>query len=132
MFYRPHSRFLTIVDGPSMTKQSHKDECDIHNILSQFKRTGIISHIKQSGATFDDLPSDIDFQTSLHTVMEAERQFSLLPAKVRARFGNDPSQLLAALQDPNLATELRELGILKPLPVQTVEVTPTAGPEATS
>lgn len=126
MFYRPHSRYITTIDGPSMTKQSHKDECDIHNILSQFKRTGIMTHVKNSGAKFDDLPSDIDFQTSLHTVMEAERQFSLLPSKVRAHYGNDPVQLLAALHDPSRAEELRGFGILNALPE------PSPAPEPTT
>lgn len=125
MFYRPHPRVTSNTTGESMTKQSHKDECDIHNILSQFKRTGIITHVKNSGARFDDLPSDIDFQTSLHTVMEAERQFFLLPSKVRAHYSNDPAQLLAALSDPSKAEELRNFGILKAVAESASAVPPT-------
>lgn len=117
MFYRQHPRHPTLVVGPSMTKQSHKDECDIYNILNQFKRTGIITHIKQSGARFEDLPSDLDFQMALQTIMDAESNFALLPSKIRAQYDNDPAKLLAALQDPSQHKELRELGIMKPLPI---------------
>lgn len=115
-FYRPHPRVTVDVGTESMTKQSFKDECDIHKILKQYQRTGIITHIKSSGARFDDLPSDVDFQSALNTVMEAENAFALLPSSVRASFNNSPAALLAALEDPKRHAELRELGILQPLP----------------
>lgn len=114
MFYRPHARVVAPVGEVSMTKQSMKAECDINNILSQYKKTGMITHIKNNAPLYVDLPDAIDYQTSLNILMQADVAFAALPSKVRDRFGNDPERFLAAFSDPALLPELRELGLLKP------------------
>lgn len=96
-----------------ITKQSHKSECDINNILSQFKRTGIINHITSSTPNYSDLPSDLDFQEALNIQIQADAAFDALPSVVRRYFDNDPSGLLQALGDPEQHPKLRELGILR-------------------
>lgn len=116
MFYRNHSR-VTVNTGPIvMTQQHHKDACDINNILKQYQRTGIISHVQAARPTYEDLPSDLDFQSALSLVSEASEAFDALPSKVRHHFNNDPSLFLAAFQDPRQADQLREFGLLNPLP----------------
>lgn len=97
-----------------MTKQSHKDECDIYRILNQYQRTGIITHVQKARARYDDLPDSMDYQQSLHIIMEAEQAFSALPAKVRAHFDNDPGAFLQSFADPKQHDTLREFGLLKP------------------
>lgn len=114
MFRKRASVALDFSDDPGLTKQSHKDECDINNILAQFKRTGIVRHINERQGLYVDLPSDIDLQQSLAIVRKAEKAFSELPSKVRDRFNNDPGKLLAAIQNPDMHEELRGLGLLKP------------------
>ncbi|AXH73237.1 MAG: internal scaffolding protein [Microviridae sp.] len=125
-FYRPHKRSDTwftnettnaitgeVTQLPSMTKQSFVDQCDINNILKQFKLTGQITHIKanaQQGA-YLDLPDDLDFQSSMHIVQQAEAAFSTLPSKLRTRFENDPAQFLAFMADPRNAEEAVALGL---------------------
>lgn len=96
-----------------ITKQSFKDECDINNILSQFKRTGIIQHITQHQPQYQDLPDELDYQTSLNLMMTASNAFSTLPSVVRAYFDNDPARLLRALHDPDMRDKLTELGVLR-------------------
>lgn len=123
-FYRPHSRvtfgneLLDPATGeisypPSRTKQSMVAECDINNILKQYKRTGMIAHINAQAAQgqYIDLPSDQDFQESLNIVMRAEESFATLPSKVRARFGNDPQEFLAFMADPANQDEMISLGL---------------------
>lgn len=115
MFYRRNRVRVPLDCGTqTITKQSHKDECDIHNILKQFQRTGILDHVSRNSGRFEDLPSDVDYQTSLNSVMAAQDAFNALPAKVRAHFGNDPVAFLAAFNDPDQAEQLREFGLLKP------------------
>lgn len=97
-----------------MTKQSHKDECDIYRILNQYQRTGIITHVQSARPTYTDLPDHLDYQQSLHILMEAEETFAALPARVRAHFDNDPGAFLAAFSDPSQESTLREFGFLKP------------------
>lgn len=114
-FRHPHKRVTVNTGSFTHTKQSCKDECDIHKILSQYKKTGILTHINSARPNYTDLPSSSDYQTALNTIIEAENCFSDLPAVVRDRFGNDPETFLKAFGDPKMADELRELGLLRPV-----------------
>lgn len=117
-FFIEHKRRFAAHDNTEMTKQAHKDECDINRILKQYSKTGIINHIRQGEPVFADLPDPLDFQEALSVVSSAQAAFSELPALVRARFDNNPAALLEALNDPAMWPELRELGILKPDPYE--------------
>lgn len=123
-FYRPHSPVdqdnteLDLKTGkrvtvPSMARQEFKEQCDINNILKQFKKTGIVQHINaqaQQGA-YEDLPDPMEYQDALNAVMAAEDSFASLPSKVRTRFDNDPTKFLDFMQDPKNAEEMYDLGL---------------------
>ena len=102
-FYRPHKRVTfdntkldlktgELVEVPSMTKQEFVAECDINNIIKQYSATGQMKHISARAAQgqYLDLPDDLDFQTSLEIVRQAQEAFATLPSGTRARFENDP------------------------------------------
>lgn len=128
-FYRPHPRVQLDCGDELITKQNHKQECDINHILKQYQRTGIINHITQLQPTFQDLPDQIDYQESLNLIMDAQQTFDALPAKVRAEFDNDPARFLAAFTDPAKEDYLRENGFLKPKePASAVPATSIAAP----
>lgn len=112
MFYRKHKRVFAPVGTRSRTKQSHKDECDINNILRQYQRTGIITHVRNARGTYEDLPSGVDFQAAMNTILEAEAAFENLPAAVRDHFANDPQRFLAAFQDEKQRPALEEFGLI--------------------
>lgn len=124
--YRPHDRAATwytgemtdpetgeVVIPPTRTKQSFVAECDINNILKQYKKTGIISHINAAAAkgTYQDLPDQVDYQEALNTVIRAEESFATLPSAVRDRFGNDPAEFMAFMADPKNIDEAISLGL---------------------
>lgn len=119
--YQPHSRFGDFNNTdpktgevyPSMTKQSFVAECDINNILKQFKLTGQITHINEQARTgvYADLPDPIEFQDALSIVENAERAFASLPSVQRARWDNDPEKFLQFMQDPKNAEEIYRLGL---------------------
>lgn len=128
-FYRPHPRVQEkgelvnpktgeVEIPPSMTKQEFARECDINNVIKAFKTHGMFTHVNAKAAqgAYQDLPDSVDFQESLHTIMVAEQAFMSLPAKVRDRFGQDPAQFLAFMQDPANLKEARELGLVHPEP----------------
>lgn len=125
-FYRPHARVAFSCGDELITKQSHKAECDIHNILKQYQRTGIITHVQNARPTYEDLPDSMDYQQSLNLIMEADEAFMNLPSKVRDHFKNDPGLFLAAFSDPSQRQTLTDFGLLQapssspPLPVAPV------------
>lgn len=127
-FYRPHTRSATWYTGqlvnhvtgevftpPSRTKQEFAQEADINNILKQYKLTGQIQHISAKAAlgAYTDLPDPVDFQDSLNMVIQAENSFATLPAHVRARFGNDPTEFLVFMSNPANQDEIIKMGLAK-------------------
>jgi len=130
-FYRPHRRVTEdnlhsdpvtgeLVPMPSMTKQEFQYECDINNVIKQFKPHHMQQMLAQNLASgmYVDLPEAYDYQDALHLVKEAERQFLSVPSKVRERFGHDPAAFLAFTQNPDNLEEMRQLGLAKPAPVE--------------
>jgi len=93
-----------------ITKQSHKDECDINVIVRRAHRAGEWPP-NQKKPSYGDFSAVPDFQEAMNLVLRAEEQFASLPAAVRDRFSNDPARFLAFANDPNSAEEMIRLGL---------------------
>lgn len=106
---------------PSLTQQQFQRECDINYIVKQNEATGLITHVNNRPGNFGDFSNNLDYQDALNRVAEAQASFMALPADVRARFQNDPAELLAFVSDPRNADEAIKLGIVNP-------ITPTPAP----
>lgn len=146
-FYRPHARvpytgeIVNPVTGevtvpPSMTKQSFVEECDINNVLREYSQSGQLRHISQRAeqGMYTDLPDNTDFQEALNIVLEGQKAFDSLPAKVRNRFNNDPAAFLEFMADPANQDEAIKLGLATdnrppPEPTTPAPAPPPARPE---
>ena len=116
-----YGEFITQVDcseDEDMTKQSMKDECDINNILAQYAKTGLLTPVTQTPGSFVDVSEVGDYREAIHNVREADRLFMQLPSAVRTRFENDPAQFLDFATEESNMDELREMGLLPPLPIE--------------
>lgn len=100
----------------TMAKQAFKDECDINTIMAKYKSTGLIDHVKNVQGSYGDFTSVQDYQLSLNQVIEAQDAFEQLPAKIRARFNNDPSHLMSFISDEDNYDEALKLGLIDPKP----------------
>ena len=98
-------------EEPSLTQQHFKDETDINNILRQFNITGLLPESPLS-PRYGDFTGIGDYHTALNAVIAAEDEFAALPAQIRARFENDPAQLIDFLADENNRSEAENLGLL--------------------
>lgn len=124
---RERSDFNTICFPPvGLTKQCFADECDIGNIMARFDKTGLIEHVNKFQGDYGDFTGAQEYQESLNQVMAAEDMFMSLPAKVRAKFENDPGQFLDFVGNPDNLSEMVDLGLANPVsaPVEAV-VEPT-------
>ena len=97
--------------GESMTQQQFKAECEVNNILAKYKRTGMLSHIQKHQGNFGDFSSIEDYQSSLGKLMQAQQSFESLPSELRAKFENDPAQLISFLSDEKNNAEAIKLGL---------------------
>lgn len=95
------------------TKQQFKDECDINNIMKKYERNLLLDHVNRFNGQYADVTGDVDYQTALNTIISAEEAFFSIPAKIRARFENDPQRFLEFVSDPSNREELGKMGLLK-------------------
>lgn len=112
--------FACAVDDDK-TQQSFKDEVDINTIVKRFGLTGQLpdDFSMPMQGDFADVP---DFQTALNLVISAQEEFMKVPAEVRARFANDPGELMAFLGDAKNRDEAIKLGLVVPPPEKTRDV----------
>ena len=95
---------------PTLTIQEAKDECDINVILERFGQ-GVPIPVNVKTPMQGDFTGVTDYQSSLNMILEANSAFMEMPAKVRARFENDPQQFLDFVSDPVNQDEAIALGI---------------------
>lgn len=102
-------------EAPSLTKQSMSDDCDINAIMARFEKTGVLTSVNESSPRYGEYADVVDYDESLRIVMDAQEAFADLPAKVRAKFENDPGQFLDFVGNPANAEEMVTLGLSKPV-----------------
>lgn len=126
--YVVHDRVTIRTPEKTLAQQSMKDECDINQILAKGQETGLIRHVRDNPGRYLDLPGEMDFQAALNLVHSAEQLFLSLPSSLRTRFQNNPAEYLAFCENPENEAEMRELGLLDPLPATPEGPEPDAGP----
>ncbi len=104
-------RCRLIIKGKSKTKQAHKDECDVNKIIAKYRKTGVLTHLKNNPQNFEFAPN-LDFQESLEYVEKAREQFMELPATIRNKFQNNPADFVAFVENPENKSEMIEMGLL--------------------
>lgn len=126
--YVPHIPVKMEITGPSLAKQSFRDECDINTIMAKYQKTGLIDHVNQFRGDYADLPSSMDYHEALSRQIEAKEAFESLPSGIRTKFDNDPGKFLAFVEDDNNEDELVEMGLAH-APPKTLAEGPGATPE---
>ncbi|AZL82810.1 internal scaffolding protein [Apis mellifera associated microvirus 8] len=109
---------------PSLTVQSERDDTDINVIVDRYQKTGLLPAnlaTPQWGVDVSDAPS---YQQAVQVVIDAERMFGSLDAKIRKEFDNDPAKFLAFVDDPANADKLIEMGLREapPAPSEPISV----------
>ena len=109
---RKHTNLKTVIKFPKkgMTKQWHKKECDINQIMAKYQKSGIITHVNKHELNYGFATSS-DLHESLNMIQYANEMFADLPSKARAKFENEPGKFLDFVQDPNNQSELYDLGL---------------------
>lgn len=136
MFYRKHDRVTKNFENPSLTKQSFKDECDINNVLKNYERNGVVTHVSNKRPHYGDFTGVEDYQSAMNKIIAVEDAFYQLPAAARKRFDNNPAAFLDFCSNPENIDELRSLGLAieQPAEPQIAQAggTPRETPKGTS
>ena len=97
---------LTYKDG--RTKQTFKDQTDIHKILAKAQRTGTVSHINTYGQQYGEF-ADFDFLQAQLQIAKGNEIFEALPSEVRSEFANEAGNFFAFANDPENVGRLDEI-----------------------
>jgi len=121
--------------GESLTIQSMAEDTDINVMLERYRITGIPPNLEQRQLYYGDFTEITDFKSALLAVKAAQETFDNLPAKLRAKFENNPQLYLEYCENPANLEEMRTLGLAKPLPAphpgqpgMPLAAPPTGGP----
>lgn len=126
--YSPPVRYsFTTTD--SRTEQSHKEECDINQILSKYIKTGVLAHQKQYAPQYGDY-SSTDFHEAQNIIATAMSMFQELPSKVRNHFENDPAKFLDFASDENNNEAMAMMGLTDHMPTEAKHIADAAPEEA--
>lgn len=110
----------------SLTQQSAKDECDINKIMER-AMNGIMPPGSSREPVYGDFTSSADdYHHAMNIVAEAREAFDTLPASVRARFQNDPAEILEFLADGENFDEAVKLGLIEKPPAEDLSTAPPA------
>ena len=101
---------VTLTTLDARVEQCHKDECDINKIIAKYDRTGVLTHVNNFEARYEDL-TGLDYQTMLNTVANANSMFEGLPSEIRNQFANDPAKFISFMDDENNNEQMYEMGL---------------------
>lgn len=112
---RSNEAALSFEGQVSLTKQSDAASCDINNIMKNYERTGQLPTVLGPEGFYADVSEFGDFRECQEVVLRAQEAFMSLDARVRARFGNDPAQMLDFVSDEKNRAEAIDLGLVAEL-----------------
>lgn len=102
---------LSFPEDSPVTRQEFRQECDINYILSQYELGYEITHINQAAPQYMDCSAET-FREHMDYIAGAFSMFEELPAKLRARFKNDPAEFLEFCSHEKNRPEMAKLGLL--------------------
>lgn len=115
--------------GVSRTRIEFKEDCDLPTIMRRWMRSGQLPSQATRPGWYGDFTNVTDYLSAWNALADAKAAFMTLPAATRAAFGNNPAELLAALDNPSRRDELIRLGIINPPAAPPAE--PAAAPAPT-
>jgi len=113
-FFKPHATVGISNWLPSLARQEFAEECDINVIMSRYEKTGQLPVNGAEPIYMDALNVPSDFREAMDQMIEAEKAFMMLPARVRREFENDPRAFVDFASDPENVEQLRQWGLARP------------------
>lgn len=96
---------------PTLAQQQFAEESDINFIADRYGLSGEMPQVTNP-PRYGDFSGIFDYQTAHNAVIAANAKFMEFPAKLRARFNNDPQQLITFLENEDNRPEAEFLGLV--------------------
>lgn len=109
-----HDRVYTPVGRHSLVRPEFQDECDVNRLMARYEKVGQLPGSSPEVPRYLDLSDVPDFQSAMNLMIEADRAFMSLPARVRREFDHDPAKFVEYAGDPDNLSRMREWGLAPP------------------
>lgn len=100
-----------VICGPSKTRQSEKDACDINKIMAKYTKTGRLPDLIRQNPLYGDFSKVVDYQQAIDIIQKAKMQFDELSLEVRKRFDYDPAKFLEFAENSQNISEMVKMGL---------------------
>lgn len=110
----------------SLAKQAFADECDINTIVRRFGLTGELPAAFKA-PSYGDFEEVADFHTAMQAVRDAQESFMSMPPELRARFHNDPQELVEFVASEDNRAEAVKLKLVPEAVVEAAASLPGVG-----
>jgi len=111
--YASRNRVSTPIVGESLTKQAHRDDCDVNNIVRRWQQTEVDPRDPKRQGQYLDVSSIPDYADSVLRLNAAYDIFGSLDAKTRKSFNNSLGEFINYANDPNNVDSLVKMGVLQ-------------------
>ena len=126
---QPRKPFET--NGESMTQQHHVEQVKVQNLIKQYDRTGILTHVAEGVAHYGDYTKVNEYKQSLDFVNLANESFLELPSSIREKFGNDAGQFFEFATNPKNEKAMQEMGLFPKSEQPPIESPVVSSPQET-
>lgn len=113
-----------ICKEPTRTQQHFKQETNINNIISKYKRTGYLPVIQNNQPMFGDFSRSADYHDMLTQVAIAKEAFEQLPVEIKKKFHQDPGKMIDFVLDKSNYEAAVEMGLITPPAVENLTEIP--------
>lgn len=97
---------------PSQTVQSEKEDADLNVLIERFG-VGELVASNVPMPSLSDYSEVLDFSSAMQAIVKGRESFAAMPAKVRARFLNDPQLFLEFCENADNRAEAIALGLVE-------------------
>lgn len=101
--------------------QSHKDSCDVAQILSRFASGDAGALTKVQGIYADVTGMPTNYAELLNKVNDGKQIFEQLPVSVRAKFGHDFGRFMASIGTPEFFDAMKDVAPDTRIPADEVD-----------
>lgn len=99
-------------EDATLTQQHQAEEADINNIIARFVRTGEMPSVSTRVPLNEDVSEYGTYHEVLSAMKSAQARFYELPEAIRARFGDNPEELMQFLDEDENREEAEKLGLV--------------------
>lgn len=114
----------TIHKHKTKTQQHLQKSTDVNYIVARCTQTNVPLPTN-TAPNYEDYSKVPDYKAAMNLTIIANERFALLPAEIRSKFRNDPTEMLEFVHNPDNKEECEKLGLLPQPPAKIKQVVKT-------